>query len=55
MYFEDTGLLLAMVGFRRGRMRFHPTLLTVGLLKTPEAPLAFASWVEQLLNDWCVA
>lgn len=33
-------------------MRFHRSMHSVGLRKTPEAPGQFIAWVEQLLDDW---
>lgn len=33
-------------------MHFHPSIKGPGLHATPEAPLDFMAWFQQLLNDW---
>lgn len=33
-------------------MYFHPSMKGPGLLPTPEAPLEFMAWFQQLLDDW---
>jgi len=35
-----------------GDMLFHPSLLTVGLFRTPESPIAFAEWVQKYMREW---
>ena len=40
-----------MLAFRYS-MHFHPSIKGPGLLPTPEAPLAFMRWFQQLLHDW---
>lgn len=52
MFMEDFSLPLWMAGFKPGTMHFHPSLKSVGLLPTAQAPLDFCSWVEALLRDW---
>ncbi|CEP00134.1 unnamed protein product (mitochondrion) [Plasmodiophora brassicae] len=38
--------------FLKDGIRFHPSLTGVGLYPTPEAPLQFRSWVQDLVRDW---
>lgn len=52
MFYENPGLALRLACCRPGSMTFHPTMLTVGLHPTAEAPLQFKAWVERLLEDW---
>jgi len=51
-YFQDPGLILKMVGKNKGKMEFHDSMKGPGLHPTPEAPLQFKSWVEDILKDW---
>jgi len=52
MYLEDVPLPLRLAGYDTDGMYFHPTMLNIGLLETPEAPLQFIEWLEGLLKDW---
>lgn len=50
MFFEKPGFVLRCAGKADGTMEFWD--LKKGLQKTEQGPLAFKSWVEQLLKDW---
>jgi len=39
-------------GLEDDAMRFHMSMHSVGLRKTPEAPGQFIAWIEQMLFDW---
>eukprot|EP01121_Diplochlamys_sp_Union-15-3_P013456 TRINITY_DN4175_c0_g1_i2.p1 TRINITY_DN4175_c0_g1~~TRINITY_DN4175_c0_g1_i2.p1 ORF type:complete len:295 (+),score=44.87 TRINITY_DN4175_c0_g1_i2:132-887(+) len=52
MYSEDPGLLLKLVGFKKGTMSFHPSIKGPGLLPHPNAPFEFRDWVRAIINDW---
>jgi len=51
-YSSNPGLLLKIAGYRHGDMSFHPTLKSVGLFLTPEAPYQFRDFIRGILNDW---
>ncbi|CAE8741967.1 unnamed protein product [Polarella glacialis] len=52
MYFDNPTFLAKLFGFQDGSMHFHPSIKTVGLHHSPEAPLAFMAWLKKLLEDW---
>lgn len=52
MCIEKPGFTLGIMGYRSNKLYFHPTLKTIGLYDTPEAPLQFMEWVETILKDW---
>ena len=33
-------------------MSFHPSIKTVGLCSTPDAPYLFRDWMREMLRDW---
>jgi hypothetical protein len=50
MYFESPGCILRCANKRAGKMEFWD--LQKGLYSTPEAPIQFKMWVQQMLLDW---
>jgi len=53
MYFENPGFLVRkLFSIKAREISFHPTLTSIGLYPTPEAPGLFKGWIEQLLNEW---
>jgi len=60
IYCDNPGLLLKLFGLKDGEMFFHPAIKGPGLYPTKEAPIAFRTWVMNLIHDWdfdnvCVA
>jgi hypothetical protein len=51
-YFERAGCVLKLIGVKTGSMKFHSSLETVGLLRTPEAPMQFKAFIQAVINDW---
>ena len=52
IYSDRTRFLLKLFGLRRGTMSFHPSIKTVGLCSTPDAPYLFRDWMRKMLRDW---
>ncbi len=52
MFFSKPGFVLRLAGASDGKLDFHPSTLKEGLYATPEAPLQFQAWVQQLCADW---
>ncbi|KAJ3320478.1 hypothetical protein HDU76_000297 [Blyttiomyces sp. JEL0837] len=52
MFGDKPGFIQRLMGLTDGSMLFHPTMTSVGLQPTPEAPLQFQSWMRKLLCDW---
>lgn len=52
MYAEDPGILMRLIGVKAGKLMFHPSMKSEGLLPTPEAPLQFRDWMRKILADW---
>jgi len=51
-YAVEPNILMKLGGFRHGQLSFHPSMNSVGLHHTPEAPYLFRDWVNGILNDW---
>jgi hypothetical protein len=52
MYAEKPGFLLKLFGYKAGVMAFHPSIKSVGLYPTAEAPYLFRDWMRNVLRDW---
>lgn len=54
MYFgEVEGFLFKYVlRIKPFTMKFHTSMMSVGLRPTPEAPLEFLAWFQKMLDDW---
>eukprot|EP01035_Chromulina_nebulosa_P017575 gene17575-23143_t len=51
-YIKNSGCLLRCAGIRPDSLYFHPTGLKDGLDPTPDAPLAFKQFIEDIIHDW---
>lgn len=49
---NNPGILLKIAGYKHGSLSFHPTIKSVGLKPTPEAPYQFRDWVRGIIKDW---
>jgi len=49
---SNPGILLKIAGYKHGSMSFHPSIKSVGLKPTPEAPYQFRDWIQALIKDW---
>ena len=45
---------MRLLGFKDGKLFFHPSLKGPGLYPTKEAPLQFKAWVYKLIQEWYV-
>ena len=52
IFSNRTHLLLKLFGFRNGTMSFHPSIKTVGLHPTAEAPYLFRDWMCEIVRNW---
>ena len=52
IYTDKPGFLLKLFGFKADTMAFHPSIKTVGLHLTSDAPYAFRDWMRTILHDW---
>jgi hypothetical protein len=52
LYFQNPGTIIKLAGKKKGEMEFHSSMHGPGLYPTPEAPLLFKAWVEDILKDW---
>lgn len=52
IYADKPGFLLKLFGFKNGMMAFHPSIKSVGLHPTSDAPYLFRDWMLNMLNDW---
>ena len=50
-WIEGPGLLMRLAGFSDRTLHFHPSLTSVGLQPTQQAPLQFREWVRATLVD----
>jgi hypothetical protein len=53
LFFDNPGCLLSCcAGIKANQIYFHPTLSTVGLQQSIDAPYLFKSWVYNMIDDW---
>jgi hypothetical protein len=52
IYTDKPGFLLKLFGFKTGSMAFHPSIKSVGLYRTSDAPYVFRDWMRKMLHDW---
>jgi hypothetical protein len=52
LYSSHPGFLISLAGFKDGSMSFHPSIKSVGLFPTPDAPRQFREWVLGIIRDW---
>jgi len=51
IYADKPSFLLKLFGYKDGSMAFHPSIKTVGLHPTADAPYLFRDWMHNMLND----
>mmetsp|Transcript_35548 Transcript_35548/g.83256 ORF Transcript_35548/g.83256 Transcript_35548/m.83256 type:complete len:353 (-) Transcript_35548:306-1364(-) len=49
---ESPGMVLRLLGFKAGKLFFHPSIKGPGLHPSPEAPQDFKKFVYQVLEEW---
>jgi hypothetical protein len=52
MYADKPSFLIKLFGYKHGAMAFHPSIKTVGLHPTADAPYLFRDWMRTMLHDW---
>ncbi|CAF3055522.1 unnamed protein product [Rotaria sp. Silwood2] len=52
IYAEKPSFLLKLFGYKDGSMAFHPSIKSVGLHPTSDAPYLFRDWMRNILYDW---
>jgi len=52
IYTDKPGFLLKLFGYKADTMAFHPSIKTVGLHPTSDAPYLFRDWMRNMLDDW---
>jgi len=53
IFFADQpGFLMKIAGYRHGDMSFHPSIKSVGLFPTPEAPYQFKNFIAGIIKEW---
>ncbi|CAF1079082.1 unnamed protein product [Rotaria sordida] len=52
VYTDKPSFLLKLFGYKDGAMAFHPSIKSVGLHPTSDAPYLFRDWMRNMLHDW---